>query len=160
MLSGMATLRRRDVLAGLAAAVLGPARAGRAQKPQPAVGARWERVPATTRVGRWTTVTLRVTAHEDAPRLTIRLLPAPGVEVKGPAQPRPAALTKGSTLALPVSFRVVRDGTCTLGASVTNSQPADEQVSGAVIAIVARRGTATLTNQSPGAPPLFPLAPA
>ena len=148
--------RRRDVVFALVAAVW-PRRPAEAQKPQPAVIGRWERVPLTVSLGRRASVTLRVVAAEDAPQVTIRLVPTAGVAIVGWAGPRRAALKKGETLALPVAFRVVRDGTWTLGASVTNTQPGDEQVSGAVIAIVAGNGKARLTNQSRGPSALNPM---
>jgi hypothetical protein len=141
--------RRRDLWMALAAVIL-PWRRAAAQKPQPAVVPRWEQVPASLAMRQRVTVTLRVLASEDARHLTIRLLPTPGIEIFGRTAPRRAVLRKGQTLELPVTFRVVTEGTWTLGASVTNRQADDEQVSGAVLTIVAKAGRATTSGDSPG----------
>lgn len=137
---------RRALLVALLA-LAWPVTPSAAQKPQPAVGAAWAQVPARRPLGRRVRVVLRLMASEAAPHLTIRLLPSAGVAVVGWATPRRVAMRKGQILELPVTFRVTADGSWTLGASVTNRQPDDEQISGAVLNIVAQNGTASFSKE-------------
>jgi hypothetical protein len=120
-----------------------------AQKPQPLVVGHWTNLPKSASLHKTVDVTLRITAAEDVSNAEIRLLPSPGIKVVGGPLLWKGPLKKEQDTLRRYKIQVVSTGESTLGASITNRRTDDVQVSGALLRIHARNGTATLRDDTP-----------
>ena len=136
-------MRRRTILAAMVGFVW-PRPASARQKPRPAVVAVWRDLPSTPApLSAVVELSLRVTSDEYAPHVTITLIPTAGLELVDTATVRQTRLDQGQVIDVPVRIRCVKNGTWTLGASVSNRHDQDEQVSGAVVWLVGKEGQVT-----------------
>lgn len=137
---------RRRALLALAILVVLPLGAG-ASKPQSAVGGRWQGAPASIPLNVDVDLILRLDAAEDA-FVTVEILASEGIEIVSAGTQWSGALPRGGRRDLPVTVRFVANGEWTLGAQIVNHRADGNEVSGAVLNVLASNGTATLGSDS------------
>jgi hypothetical protein len=126
--------------------------AGAFQKPQPSVVLSWTGVPeAPVRMHTTVRLTLHARAGSDEPDVTITLVPGSGVELVATDRQRHISLARNAEIDIPVSVRCAADGRWSLGATAAISVAGEAEVGGAVLWVVAGRGSCRFTHDPPPA---------
>lgn len=120
-----------------------------AQKLQPPAFATWRGAPASVLLNIDVDLVLHVQASDDALSTNVELLPSPGIELVAGEASWSGALPRGAGVDLPVTIRVVQDGEWAVGARITTRDGEAVEVSGAVLNVLARGGTAQFGTDTP-----------